>query len=584
MPDLVLSSSQLLSLQSLLLSQGSDLSEDLRQLLGSFPTQLPHIPQFPRSRDRLIPRPSLPKKTCEASTQVELDLVISTAPSGFKPSSPVSASAVSTPPGPFNHGQDLPTAYSPTPPTPTHESPTRRSSTDVSMTDVSTTDVSTTDVSTTDISTTDVSTTDVSPTTHNSSRTTHSSSPTTHSSSPTTHDLSATTHDSSATTHDSSATTHDSSATAHNSLPTTHNSSPTTHNSSPTSSLPTVGSPKPSLSILSLPFHVHGSAAHDSAAHDSAGRNSPMSELQTSVSPTPEPPISEFSDLEADTAWAEEWDDVWEGGWDGELEGPEQLDDELAGDLDRDVEEMLLALLEGSSQRPMDTLASPSLASSSEVASSGLASLSSDSGSRKRNWDQLNDDSESNLPQSDPEPRAKCGRNGTSVSLKKQRVGLHPEGQLEEDEVGDQGDRDGEVVGDGDEVGDGGEAAKEGQIYLYEARDTPRVPPKETTYACLSLFIRLTGGTDWGSDGWAEDIRALVTSFEGSIYLLLIIAAQEGLASRFRSKGLTNTILLALCHKIRWPQYYLDQSYVADRLVPAVSKLQKALPLCNESA
>ncbi|KAJ3776532.1 hypothetical protein FB446DRAFT_785104 [Lentinula raphanica] len=156
MPDLVLSSSQLLSLQSLLLSQGSDLSEDLRQLLGSFPTQLPHLPQFPRSRDRLIPRPSPPKKTCEASTQVELDLVISTAASGFKPSSPVSASAVSTPPGPFNHGQDLSTAYSPTP---THESPTRRSSTDNSQTDVSMTDVSTTDVSTTDVS----------PTTHNSS-------------------------------------------------------------------------------------------------------------------------------------------------------------------------------------------------------------------------------------------------------------------------------------------------------------------------------------------------------------------------------------------------------------------------------
>ncbi|KAJ3756134.1 hypothetical protein EV360DRAFT_72241, partial [Lentinula raphanica] len=223
MPDLVLSSSQLIALQSLLLSQGSDLSEDLRPLLVSFPTQLPHIPQFPRSRDRLIPRPSLPKKTCEAGTQVELDLVVSAAAaSGFKPLSPVS-----TPPGPFFHRQDLPSVSSP-------------------MWD-------------------------------------------------------------------------------------------TSSFGSPMSSSPMSGSPM-----------------SDSPPHDS-----PMGELQTGASPTPEPPIT-------DAAWAEEWDDVWEGGWDGELEGPEQLDDELAGDLDRDVEEMLLALLEGSSQRPMDTLASPSLASSSE--------------------------------------------------------------------------------------------------------------------------------------------------------------------------------------------------------------------------
>ena len=84
-------------------------------------------------------------------------------------------------------------------------------------------------------------------------------------------------------------------------------------------------------------------------------------------------------------------------------------------------------------------------------------------------------------------------------------------------------------------------------------------------------------------------------SFEGSIYLLLIIASQPGLASWFWSKGLPSTVLFALCNNIRWPQdlcrwfFFLivlhlklslvSSSFVVDRLVPAISKLQKIIPL-----
>ncbi|KAJ4492292.1 hypothetical protein C8R41DRAFT_832832 [Lentinula lateritia] len=39
----------------------------------------------------------------------------------------------------------------------------------------------------------------------------------------------------------------------------------------------------------------------------------------------------------------------------------------------------------------------------------------------------------------------------------------------------------------------------------------------------------------------------------GSIYLLLIIAGQPSLASKLRSKAVSNTVLFALCNDIWWP-------------------------------
>ncbi|KAJ3728930.1 hypothetical protein C8R42DRAFT_716806 [Lentinula raphanica] len=80
---------------------------------------------------------------------------------------------------------------------------------------------------------------------------------------------------------------------------------------------------------------------------------------------------------------------------------------------------------------------------------------------------------------------------------------------------------------------------------------------------------------DWLNAGsrWARLAGA------GTIYLLVIIASQPGLAAKLKSKALVAQVLFELCNEIRFPQDPLNLTFVSQRLAPAILKLQKAIPL-----
>ncbi|KAJ4497649.1 hypothetical protein C8R41DRAFT_213454 [Lentinula lateritia] len=119
-------------------------------------------------------------------------------------------------------------------------------------------------------------------------------------------------------------------------------------------------------------------------------------------------------------------------------------------------------------------------------------------------------------------------------------------------------------------------AAKVNSILHENSKDGA---PLSSAYPAITSVVRegisrnnmhnwLNAGSRWGRLASA-----------GSIYLLLIIAGQPGLASKLRSKAVSSTILFALCNDLRWPDNMLSTSFVTDRLVPAISKLQKLIPL-----
>ncbi|KAJ4484259.1 hypothetical protein C8J55DRAFT_510158 [Lentinula edodes] len=119
-------------------------------------------------------------------------------------------------------------------------------------------------------------------------------------------------------------------------------------------------------------------------------------------------------------------------------------------------------------------------------------------------------------------------------------------------------------------------AAKVNSILHENSKDGA---PLSSAYPAITSVVRegisrnnmhnwLNAGSRWGRLASA-----------GSIYLLLIIAGQPGLASKLKSKAVSSTILFALCNDLRWPDNMLSTSFVTDRLVPAISKLQKLIPL-----
>ncbi|KAJ3924298.1 MAG: hypothetical protein NXY57DRAFT_1091257, partial [Lentinula lateritia] len=119
-------------------------------------------------------------------------------------------------------------------------------------------------------------------------------------------------------------------------------------------------------------------------------------------------------------------------------------------------------------------------------------------------------------------------------------------------------------------------AAKVNSILHKNSKDGA---PLSSAYPAITSVVRegisrnnmhnwLNAGSRWGRLASA-----------GSIYLLLIIAGQPGLASKLRSKAVSSTILFALCNDLRWPDNMLSTSFVTDRLVLAISKLQKLIPL-----
>ncbi|KAJ3858595.1 hypothetical protein EV359DRAFT_68884 [Lentinula novae-zelandiae] len=177
-----------------------------------------------------------------------------------------------------------------------------------------------------------------------------------------------------------------------------------------------------------------------------------------------------------------------------------------------------------------------------------------------------------------------CNRNGASALRKRLRV--HHRTSLAF------GEEQGEL---------GEEEENNGQQFLYEASVHPRAPPKEVTDASLgcsraekidtgATFVRMIyelflaakvnsilhknskDGAPLSSayPAITSIVRAGIThnnmhnwlnagscwgrlASASSIYLLLVIAGQPGLASKLRSKAVSSTVLFALCNDLRWP-------------------------------
>ncbi|KAJ3804864.1 hypothetical protein F5876DRAFT_70278 [Lentinula aff. lateritia] len=298
-----------------------------------------------------------------------------------------------------------------------------------------------------------------------------------------------------------------------------------------------------------------------------------------------------------------------------------------------DLDAAILSLLEDECSRPLVNSPAGQTGSRTYPSSSDFATSNEDPGTckRRRLRDSLGEDVPvevvgPRVAQANPfDPRPDCNCNGASASRKRPRIN-----HLLNLDFGEEDER------------LGGEEENMGPQFLYEASDCPHAPHKEITDASLGLMLHLTGGAGWGTDVWAEDICRIVACVDWeeasgalSIYSLLHLAqrcsqaekidtgttfirmmyelflaakvnsilhknskdgaplssaypaitsvareaGQPGLASKLRSKAVSSTILFALCNNLCWPDNALSTSFVTDRLLPAISKLQKLISL-----
>ncbi|GAW09673.1 AAA family [Lentinula edodes] len=158
-----------------------------------------------------------------------------------------------------------------------------------------------------------------------------------------------------------------------------------------------------------------------------------------------------------------------------------------------DLDPLILSLSEEEQRGPLVNSTAGQPGSRTDPVSSHFATAHEDPASRKRR--RLRESLGEEVPARVAVPgvadaRPDCNRNGASASRKRLRVNHRT--NLASGKRGEEEEED------------------TGQQFLYEASLHPRAPPKEVTDASLGLMLRLTGGAGWGTDVWAEDILRIV--------------------------------------------------------------------------